>query len=115
MTLNREGNVYVADYKQQKVIIYTSQGRYISCIDAADTPDMTWLPLAVAVDDHGRVFVTDIANHCVHVFHEGRHIQQIGHRGSGEGYFEAPRDIAINSDGELLVCDLNHRVQVFEL
>jgi DNA-binding beta-propeller fold protein YncE len=71
-------------------------------------------PVSIAVDRHKRVYVTDTANHCVHIFQDGRHIQQIGHKGYTDGCFMYPKGLTITPDGDLVVCD-NSRVHVFNL
>ena len=62
-----------------------------------------------------RVLVCDIDNNRVQVLtRELQPLKQFGSRGSGDGQFNEPRSIAVDSEGMLFVSDYgNHRVQVF--
>ena len=68
--------------------------------------------VAVAGD---RVFVCDRYNHRVQVLtRELQPVKQFGSQGSGDGQFNYPMSIAVDSEGMLYVSDYgNHRVQVF--
>ena len=108
------GDIYVTDTKQVK--IYSPTGALKSSISVRETPQGDMSPYDVIVDGSLRVFVSDWLNHCVHVFQDGGHIQQIGSRGSSEGCFNHPSCMALYPDGDLAVCDRdNNRVQVFSL
>ena len=60
------------------------------------------------------VFVCNSKNHCIQVFaRDGSFVRQWGSKGSGQGQFKNPYDVAVG-DGEAFVSDLNnHRIQVF--
>jgi sugar lactone lactonase YvrE len=114
------GNLYVADITQKAVLIYNRDGKFLSKIGGGKEFDRL---TSVTVESSGeRLYVVDIGgvdseNHRVRVFDavSGRHLQDIGKRGSGPGEFNLPRDLAIGKDGKLYVVDGgNFRVQVFE-
>ena len=62
-----------------------------------------------------RVFVCDRENHRVQVLtRELQPVKQFGSRGSGDGQFNGPESIAVDSEGMLYISDYgNHHVQVF--
>jgi len=113
------GNLYVADATQKAVLIYSRDGRYLRKIGGEQLFDRL---SSVTVNPEGtRVYIVDIGgvnseNHRVRVFdpHNGKHIMDIGRRGTGAGEFNLPRDLAIGKEGRLYVVDGgNFRVQIF--
>jgi sugar lactone lactonase YvrE len=74
------------------------------------------LPIGVAVDGDGNVYVTDTFNNRVEIFDaDGEFIRTFGKNGDGPGYFERPKGIAIDCDGHIWVADAaQDRVKVFD-
>lgn len=114
------GNVYVADATAKKIMIYNRDGKFLRQIGSEGMFDRL---TSVTVDKKGqKLYVVDIGgvrseNHRVRVLdaQDGKLLYDIGKRGSGEGEFNLPRDIAIGKDGILYVVDGgNFRVQVFD-
>ncbi|XP_070554146.1 tripartite motif-containing protein 3-like [Ptychodera flava] len=70
----------------------------------------------VAVDQRGRVIVSDFLNHSVLVFDgEGHRLNKFGHPGSGDGQLDNPTGVAVAEDGSVYVCDAgNRRVVKFD-
>ena len=70
----------------------------------------------IACSGNGMCAVTDWINNCVHVFDsEDKPIKKFGSRGSSNGQFEYPCDVAFDDNNELYVTDShNHRVQKFD-
>ncbi|MBW2163925.1 MAG: hypothetical protein JRF43_05670, partial [Deltaproteobacteria bacterium] len=64
-----------------------------------------------------RIYVVDYLRHTVLVYDlTGRYRFEFGGRGWGEGWFNYPTSLAVDSLGHLLVADLfNNRVQVLEV
>jgi len=72
-------------------------------------------PFGMAVDETGRVAVTDIENHQVLLINNYLQLDlAFGNYGSYEGQLDTPRGISFSPRGELLVADTgNSRVQYF--
>ena len=72
-------------------------------------------PEGVIVNKDGEVVVTESDAHCVTVYSQmGKRLRSFGTRGSGQGQFEYPRGVAVDSDGYVLVADRgNNRIQKF--
>jgi sugar lactone lactonase YvrE len=73
------------------------------------------LPVGVAVDGDGNVYVTDTFNNRVEIFDaDGAFVSQFGKNGDGPGDFERPKGIAVDGDGHIWVADgAQDRVKVF--
>ncbi|NIN67866.1 MAG: PQQ-binding-like beta-propeller repeat protein [Anaerolineae bacterium] len=112
LALDGEGNLYVADTGNSRVQVFDAEGNFFMTIaDQRFTG-----PRYVAVDDVGRVYVTDAAER-VHVFNgRGDPVQSFGQAGSLPSQFTGVADLAVDTAGELYVVDGgNSRVQKFSL
>ncbi len=115
------GNLYVCDGTSKRVTIYDRDGKYIRVLGGKDYFNR---PSGVAVDPEGkRVYIVDTGgvesqNHRVRVFDatNGKHLFDIGTRGSEDGEFNLPRDAVLSPyNNQLYVVDGgNFRVQVFD-
>ncbi len=114
------GTLYVADGTAKHILVYDRDGKYLRKIAE---PKMFDRLSSVTVNPEGtRLYVVDIGGvtsdlHRVRVFDalSGRHLHDIGKRGSGPGEFNLPRDVAVGDKGQLYVVDGgNFRVQVFD-
>lgn len=115
-----KGNLYVADATLKQILVFDSAGKFLRKFGG---PKFFERLSSVTVDSSGdRVFVVDIGGvssdkHMVRVFNgiSGAHLFDIGKRGSGDGEFNLPRDVAIGKDGRIYVVDGgNFRVQIFD-
>jgi len=72
-------------------------------------------PHSIAVDPSGRIWVTDEAQHQIHLFASaGQLVQTIGRKGSAPSEFLSPKGIALDAEGFVYVADSgNRRIQVF--
>ena len=95
VAVDRDGDIYVADWGNNRVEVLTSEGRHVTSLighsniskwaqDKLDAnPDMTkqrflardmesemrfWNPVAIEVDDQGRILVADCSRHRVQVY-----------------------------------------------
>jgi len=119
LDIDNNGHLYVADATERAVLVYDREGTFLRKIGGANLFDRL---SSVTVNPEGtRIYAVDIGgvsseNHRVRVFdaNTGKHLMDIGKRGTGAGEFNLPRDLAIGRDGRLYVVDGgNFRVQVF--
>jgi DNA-binding beta-propeller fold protein YncE len=114
-------NLYAVDGAAKDLKIFDAAGKFLRRIGG---PKDFSRPSGVAVaEDGSRVYVVDTGGvqrkeeHRVRVYdpRTGKHLFDFGTRGSGDGEFNLPRDIAITPEGRLYVVDSgNFRVQVFD-
>ncbi|MEO5660028.1 MAG: 6-bladed beta-propeller [Polaromonas sp.] len=120
LDVDGKGNLYVVDSATKRVQVYDQDGRFLRTLTDGK---MFSRPSGIAVDaEGGRIYVVDTGGissdqHMVRVFdaQSGKHLLDIGKRGSADGEFNLPRDVTIGRDGLLYVVDgANFRVQVFK-
>ncbi|MEZ4735546.1 MAG: hypothetical protein R3E79_51295 [Caldilineaceae bacterium] len=78
--------------------------------------DNSPLPIAVAVDTVGNVYVTDLESNRIQKFDSnGTYLTQWGSFGSGDGQFNRAFGIAVDGAGNVYVADAdNNRIQKFD-
>lgn len=116
------GNVYVADATARRVVVFDAAGKFLREIGG---PETFTRPSGVGVNAAGtRLYVVDTGGvtaaaetHRVRAFDlpSGRLLRDIGRRGSEQGEFNLPTDVAVALDGSIFVVDSgNFRVQMFD-
>ncbi len=118
MAADQSGRIYVCDGTSKRVLIYDSEGQYLTAIGGLELLER---PSGVAVNaDGSRIYVVDTGgvesrDHRVRVFDGGGNfLFDIGKRGEESGEFNLPLMAAVGPQGRLYVIDAgNFRVQVF--
>lgn len=118
MALDKANRLYVCDGTAKRVLVYEADGTFLKSIGNAK---ILKRPSSVAVNDDGsRIYVVDTGGikedqHAIHVFDQtGKHLFQIGKRGTEPGQFNLPLNATIGPKGRLYVVDTgNFRIQVF--
>lgn len=121
LRIDREGNVWAADYGAHVVMKFTKKGELLLTLGTHGVAgaDETHLnrPTDVAFAPNGDLFVSDGYGNdrIVHFDASGKFIKAWGERGVGPGQLSQPHSIAIDSKGLLYVAERNNcRVQVFD-
>ncbi len=128
VSLDRRGNIYIIDTAGDRVL------RYNPCLNAplpvgctggrGEGPREFNLPRGIAVSPSEDLYISDTGNHRIQVFSlKGLTLRAIWgavdaygrpRSGSGEGEFNSPWDLAIDSGENLYVADRgNNRIQKF--
>lgn len=111
----------LTDRAHRMVRSLESQNRVRKLLGGPQGPRELEYPWGLAVDQR-HIYVADTRRNCVAVWkHSGRakplgqaH-RTFGSAGAEDGQFRAPRAIALNGQGQILVADYgNNRIQVFE-
>ena len=121
VAIDAEENLYVVDNGDRNVKKFTADGKYLMTL--ADDKDGLDRPTGIAVTPDGtKIFIVDTGGidskkHWVRVYDavNNKHLFNIGKRGTLEGEFNLPNNIAMGKDGNIYVVDGgNFRVQVFD-
>lgn len=116
LCVDREGNIIVADRRNNRIQLFNSRGEFKSMFGCKGTgPGEFDLPAGITTDTYGRIIVIDKDNHRVQIFtSSGLYILKFGSFGKECGQFQYPWDVAVNSLGNIVVTDTrNHRIQLF--
>jgi hypothetical protein len=112
--------VYVIDAFNHQIKKFDSNLRYLSKWGSPETIGIKlYMPHEIAVTNSGNVLLSDRQNHRIALFtNDGHLIRRFGDFAEGKsamgGYFSEPHGIAINKNGDILICDrYNFRVQKF--
>jgi DNA-binding beta-propeller fold protein YncE len=112
VALDAEGLLYVADSAKRRVFVFEG-GRNRRIIG----DDKLLRPTGVAINKKDKLlYVVDTLGQRVDIFDlSGRKTGSFGARGAGDGDFNYPTHIALDSGGDVYVMDsLNFRVQIFD-
>jgi DNA-binding beta-propeller fold protein YncE len=129
ISVDRQGNVWVTDGQGngalgQQVIKFSPNGKVLLRLGTAgvagNNPDNFNMPSAVLVAPNGDIFVADghggnSNDRIVKFDPHGKYIKQWGMKGTGQGEFDIPHALAMDSRGRLFVADRNNnRIQIFD-
>ena len=67
-----DGNVYVADWFNDRVMKFTADGEFINNFGPDGTADGDFDPLSMAIAPDGSVYVADFSNHRIQKFSVGQ-------------------------------------------
>jgi sugar lactone lactonase YvrE len=109
IAIDAAGNVYVADYHNDRVQEFDGAGNYLSWFSVGH--ELTG-PVGVAVSPSGNVYVTYPSED--RVLEYGSSFTTWGSSGSGRGQFNWTQGVAVDSSGDVYVVDNgNSRVEKF--
>jgi DNA-binding beta-propeller fold protein YncE len=113
------GNVYIADYGNNRIQRFTNDGKFITKWGTKGTGDGQFQgPSGLSIDANDNIYVTDKNNDRVQVFaSDGQFLSKFGTAGTGNGQFTDPEGVGVDKDtGTTYVAVTgNSRVQVFKL
>ena len=117
VSIDSEGNVWIADTHQHRILVLDSEGNAIIMFGEYGTEDGQFLyPTDIAFGLKGEVYVSEYGgNDRISVFDKsGTFIRSLGSHGSGRSEFRRPQSIAVDRvTGHLYVADSgNHRIVV---
>ena len=107
--VDSSNNIYVSDSNNNRIQKFNSFGIYQSTIASTS-------PTGLAFNLTGNIIATDLNNSRVVIYNAdtGAEINSFGSAGSGDGEFNAPRGVAVDTDDNIYIADtFNDRVQKF--
>jgi hypothetical protein len=117
IAVDSSGNVYVADYYNNRIQKFTSNGAFVTKWGSPGSEDgQIYSPCGVALDSSGYVYVVDNGNWRIQKFTPGgTFVTKWGSYGSEDGQFDFNwGGVAVDSSGNVYVGDSNnHRIQKF--
>jgi DNA-binding beta-propeller fold protein YncE len=116
VTVNSEGNVYVADTINNRIQIFDADGEFISMFGkAGDGPGYFERPKGIAIDSDGHIWVADAAQGQVQIFdREGHLLGYFGYPGILTGMLGLPAGLYIDKNNRAFVTEqLSGRLSIF--
>jgi sugar lactone lactonase YvrE len=116
ISADSSGNVYIADYGNNRIEEFNSKGEYLSQFGSLGSGNGQFKgPGDVAVAANGDLLVTDGGNARVEKFNsKGEYQSQFGSYGTGNGQFITPSGVTVAPNGHIWVSDWsNPRVEEF--
>jgi subtilisin len=111
IAIDPDGDLWVVEFESEnnRVQKFNPKGEYLSQFA---TPGAASGPLGIAIDSERNIWVSSITGTITQFFPEGEAVSQFGKSGSGEGQFQVPFSVAVDSAGDIWVTDKNNqRVQ----
>lgn len=114
IAIDAQDRIFVADSALHQVVVFNQAGEPVMALGKDESLQA---PSGLAVDvERNRLLVTDSHEHKVFVYGlDGAAAGGWGGRGTGDGEFNFPTNIAVDGSGRVYVVDTgNFRVQVFD-
>jgi sugar lactone lactonase YvrE len=122
MSIDRDGNLCVADTHYFRMLVYTPEGRWLEDRtiggQSGSEPGQFNFVTDIAQDSQGNYYIAEYGEYDrVQKFtRDGRFIMQWGRHGVELGEFIRPQSIVVDHQDHVWVADAcNHRIQVFEV
>lgn len=110
VAVDANDNIYVTDSVLAKVFVFSRKGKFQMAFEAGARPT----GIAINKKTH-LIYVADTVSHNIRVHDlSGALLKTIGRFGTGNGEFNRPVDLFVDSKGELYVTDtMNFRIEIF--
>ena len=117
VAVDNDGNILVADECNHCFQKFTPDGKFIMSVGKEGSSPLEFdKPTGIAIHPlNKRVYIAEYGNHRIQILNfDLTFSSSFGSKGSGNGHFNTPRDVAFDSTGNAYVADFNnHRIQIF--
>lgn len=115
ITQDNSGNLYITDWENDRIQIFSSEGRLLKVIPEKDSELKIDGPVGIVLDQNENIVVVEQFNNRIQkISPDGKSLNMVGKEGNGPGEFLNPRGIAIDKNDNIYVVDTgNNRVQIF--
>ena len=112
-----DGNILVVDSSNDRIQKFTAGGKFLTAVGQKGNKHLEFTsPIGVTINHRNRkVYICDHGNHRIQILNADLIFSSsFGNLGSGDGQFNFPWDIALDSAGNVYVADGGgHCIQVF--
>jgi DNA-binding beta-propeller fold protein YncE len=116
--MDSQGLIYVTDGNNGRISVWDEAGEFLFSFGQGIGESALSLPRGAVIDGRDRLHVVDAVEQSIKVYdvsgHEPRFLYTFGAWGDGDGEFNYPNDIALDTTGRLYIADReNNRVQIW--
>ncbi len=117
--IDSEGHIFVLSEETSKVYIFNAAEEFLYAIgEKGGSRGKMSRPQALAIDENRKaIYITDYMRHTILIYDiSGKFMFEFGGYGTGPGWFQYPKGIALDRKGNVIIGDFfNQRVQVIGL
>ena len=121
MAVDANGNVYVSDSNNGRLVTFDRDGNELGVIRRGVSVGDLGLPRGAAIDDAGRIYVADVSQQGIQAYQaiatgerQPKFIGGFGEEGTADGAFRLPNAVAVDGRARVYVADWrNNRIQVW--
>jgi len=121
VVVDANGNVYVSDSDNGRLIVFDRDGTELGVIRRGVSVGDLGLPRGAAIDDRGRIYVADLAQQGIQSYQalapgdrQPKFIGGFGQEGTTDGSFRLPNAVAVDGRARVYIADWrNNRIQVW--
>ena len=117
IAIDNRGNILVADFGNNRIQQFSSTGKHLRTVGTQGSGPLQFQnQVGITVHPHTcKVYVADWDNHRIQVLNSDlTYSGSFGRKGSNNGEFNFPYDVATDREGNVYAADKNnHRIQVF--
>ena len=117
VTVDGDGNILVADGRNHRIQKFTGAGKFLTTVGQGGNKHLEFSsPVGVTINHRNRkVYICDYGNNRIQILNADLTFSSsFGSRGSGDGQFNYPCDVAFDSTRNVYVADHGgHCIQVF--
>ena len=117
VAVDDDGNILVVDAHNSRIQKFTTDGKFITVVGKGGSQYLEFnLTRGIAIHPYNKkIYIADNGNHRIQILNPDLTFSSsFGSKGSDNGQFQSPLDVAFDNTGNVYVADLNnYRIQVF--